>query len=77
MFYTSDLGTANMNRIKDGTEGTVTFGWNGTATGQPKGVLPALITKSEVSAPFDKGIEISMEFAPQGDWVTHPFGGAW
>lgn len=72
MFWNSAGGTAFYGRIQDGDTGTVTFSPNGTAAGNPKGVLGCLVSKASWKVPFDESIMVDIEFKPQGDWISDP-----
>jgi len=72
MFWNQANGTAFYGKIQDGDVGTATFAPNGTTTGNPKAVLPCLVTKASWKVPFDDSIMIDLEFKPQGDWSSDP-----
>ena len=61
------VGTAMLARIAEGLSGSLFWGEQGTTTGLPKWAFPALVSKVSPSIPYDGMIEISIDFAGQGD----------
>lgn len=66
MFSTGTAGTASMNRIKEGSEGTLVWGKEGTATGKGKDGFPALVVSHNDPVPYPDGQEITVTFEGQG-----------
>lgn len=77
MFWNSASGTAFYARFQDGDTGTITFGPNGSATGNPKGALAVIVETASWDVPFDDSIMIDIEFKPQGDWISDPMVTNW
>ncbi len=53
--------------LKPGTQGTLTWGPLGTATGQPRRDFPCFVRTRTRTLPFDDVVSIRAEFAPLGD----------
>jgi hypothetical protein len=51
------------------TEGTLTWGPHGTATGKPKYSVPALVNSREREFPYDGMVTITVEFQAQS-WIS-------
>lgn len=64
--YIGTAGSATWGSAALGASGTLLYGPKGTASGEPKGGFPAVITKQDISAPFDDVVKITMEFQGQG-----------
>jgi hypothetical protein len=65
--FLHDGGTINWTRLKAGTQGTLTWGEAGTATGMPKHTQPAFIDKSRMQSKYDD-VEIwDISFKPMAD----------
>jgi hypothetical protein len=64
-FYDSSQGTAWLN-VTPGTEGTLLFGPQGTASTNPKGGSRAFVSAKSPSIPFNDGVVQSVEFRGQG-----------
>lgn len=64
-------GTAVHAAVKIGTQGTLLWGLEGTATGKPKGGFLATISKSEKSYPFDDVAVIALTFTNAGTAVLY------
>ena len=64
-FYDSAQGTAWLN-VTPGTEGTLLYGPQGTASSNPKGGSRAFVTAKSPSVPFNDGVVQSIEFRGQG-----------
>ena len=60
-----------------GSEGTILYGPEGTATGSPKGGFPCVVKKSDVTVPYDNGVTHSIEFVGQGTELFNPAVDAW
>jgi len=67
-FYDSAQGTAWLN-VTPGTQGTLLFGPQGTASGNPKGGSRAFVTAKSPSIPFNDGVVQSVEFRGQGTMI--------
>jgi hypothetical protein len=65
-FYTGTAGTAVAARLEPGDTGTLLWGPLGSASGKPKWGIHTLVTKVSMPIPFDDGIKVTLEFAPQG-----------
>lgn len=72
-----NLGTAVTNKLQTGTEGTVRWGWDGTATGAEKGSFAAILAKWDTDVPYDDVITIKASFKPKGDYVDNPATAQW
>jgi hypothetical protein len=72
-----NMGTANTYRLRTGAEGTVRWGWDGTAVGSEKGSFAAILAKWDTDIPFDDTITIKASFKPKGDYVDDPATAQW
>lgn len=66
MYTRGTAGTATMNGVKEGTEGTLVWGELGTTAGLPKGGFPALVVSQNKTVPFPDMIEYTISFEGQG-----------
>lgn len=66
-YFKGTNGTAVQARIEQGDTGTLLWGPEGTAAGKPKWGIPALVTKSDYTFPFDNLIKVTTEWQQQGD----------
>lgn len=69
-------GTAIANALKPNTQGTITFGPQGTATGKPKYQIAAVVTSQKIEYAFDAAALYEVEFLGSGSWVID-HGGAY
>lgn len=65
-FYTGTAGTAVQARMIEGNTGTLLWAPEGTAAGKMKWGIPAIVSKYDMSYPFDNGAKITVEFKSQG-----------
>jgi len=65
--FLHDGGTALWEQLDAGVDGTLTWGEAGTASGAPKHVQPAFITKSELDTPYDNLQIWNLEWRPTAD----------
>jgi hypothetical protein len=59
-------GTVTTSRLAEGTEGTLIWSPEGTASGKPKYTIPAISTGAAFSYPFDNKVEFKAEFQQNG-----------
>lgn len=75
------IGTAGAANIGSatvrGTEGTVLYGPNGTATGEPKGGFPAVVKAGNVSFPYDGMATLTVDWNGQGAELFNPAVDTW
>ena len=77
-YYDGTVSSASIGSVMvRGLEGTVRYGPNGTASGEPQGEFPATVKKADVSIPYDNGITISFEFSGQGVEGANPAVDTW
>lgn len=77
-FYRGTAGSAITAVLVEGTEGTIRWGPNGTAAGQPKGEALAYVKKYEhKSGGRSEGQTISVEWGPQGALISDPRSAVW
>jgi hypothetical protein len=69
LFNAGAAGTAMLRRVKEGSEGTLLWAPEGTATGKAKWGLAALVSKVSLKYPFDDAAKITIEFKPQSDLI--------
>ena len=62
----SAAGTAMLAAVKEGTEGTLTWGPLGTTSGLPKSSMACIVSSVSVSLNFDDAVVYSIEFQGQG-----------
>ena len=67
-------GTAVIAALAFGNYGTLTVGVEGTATGKPKIILPAMAQGAVISAPYEDVVEIACDFMQDGTAYTE---GSW
>lgn len=67
-------GTELIAAFAFGNKGTLTAGVEGTATGKPKIILPAMSQGAVVNAAYDSPVEISIEFVQDTGAYTE---GSW
>jgi len=72
-YYRGAAGSAIYAKLIEGNQGTITWGPNGTAAGQPKGIAPVYVQKVDwASGSNDSAQELSVTFGPQGALVSDP-----
>lgn len=69
ILYTGTAGSAVFNVMDLGSEGTVRYYPQGTATGKPKGAFPAIVTKMDLALPYDDAAVLTVEWLGQGDEI--------
>lgn len=69
-------GTALLAKLVEGLQGTVSWGPQGTATGKPKGSFAAWVKSHKPTYPFDKGIEVEVQFQKTGAFISD-YGVTW
>lgn len=57
-------GTALWAALVPGTNGTLTWGEEGTATGKPKHTVVCFVQQRKKSEPYDDIVEITIDFQP-------------
>jgi len=67
-------GTELIAALAFGNKGTLTVGVEGTASGKPKVILPAMSQGAQVNDPYDGVVEISCEFVQDTGTYTE---GSW
>ncbi len=67
--YIGASGTAVAARLEPGDSGTLIWAPLGTATGKPKWGMGVIVTKNNVTYPFDKEVMVSTEFKVKGGIV--------
>lgn len=77
MLSAGTAGTATMNKVIEGTEGTILWGADGTASGKPKGGFPALVVSQNESIPYPDAVEYSVSFEGQGSLAFDPTTATW
>lgn len=70
-------GTTDWYRVREGVEGTLLWGEEGTAAGKPKGGLPVLVEKVDQGLGYEKEVTRKITFAPQGGLVFDPLTDTW
>jgi len=55
--------------ITPGVEGTLLYGPQGTATGDPRGGSRAIVSAKPLSVPFNEGVTRQIEFRGQGTMI--------
>lgn len=66
----SDMGTADMNGLVEGTSGTLTWGEYGTATGKPKHSFAAISLGFSPTVPYNNVVTIDVTWQQNGA-ATH------
>ena len=66
-------GTVMMNALKFGYEGTLVYGWEGTAAGKPKKTIPALCLGASMTPQYNNLIEIACNFQYNGTTTDGSF----
>jgi len=59
-------GTATWGVLSNGTQGTLVYYPQGTASGLPKGGFPAFIANKNHAYPFEGGVTLNVTFMGQG-----------
>ena len=59
-------GTALLTSVKEGTSGTLIWGYEGTATNAPKCTAPAISTGAQMKQAYNGRVEISVEWQQNG-----------
>jgi len=78
LMFEGTAGSATRYALRGGQVGTVNYGPNGTATGQPKGSFRAVVVKAGTTKiDFDKEMMFEVEFEGQGTWISHPDTATW
>lgn len=62
-------GTALAKQLRPNTQGTITFGPQGTATGKPQYQIAAVVTSQKIEYSFDAVALMEVEFLGSGSWV--------
>lgn len=75
--YIGTAGSATWGSADIGKSGTALFGPKGTAAGRPKGGFPAIVTRADLTAPFDNVVKITVEFKGQGMELFNPMKDVW
>ena len=77
--YIGTAGTAvtNQGGVDLGTEGTLIYSPQGTATGKPKGSFPCYVKKADVGFAYDGTAEVKFEFGPQGNETANVLDTVW
>ena len=71
--FDGTAGSATMGSASiRGTEGTLLYGVEGTATGDPKGGFPAVVKSANLSHPYDGMVMVTVVFDPQGAELFNP-----
>lgn len=68
--YNAEDGTAIGGLLVMGAEGTLEIAPSGTATGNPKGQYPVVVTGVSIPIPYDGEVTQSWSFEGNGDPVT-------
>lgn len=63
-------GTAIYAALVEGSQGTLIFGPEGTASGKPKYECVAIITGADKSAPYADVVTRTYSWQKTGDWIT-------
>lgn len=66
----ANQGTMLAAQVIEGTYGTVTFGPQGTVTGKPKGSFAAYVKSHKFVEPFDKAVDIEVQFEKTGPMLA-------
>lgn len=69
--------TATYAAVKEGVSGTLQWGENGTAVGQPKGEWPCLVKTMTTPVEHEGEISISWTFESQGALISDPTSVTW
>jgi hypothetical protein len=69
ILYTGTAGSATFGVLDLGSEGTLRYYPQGTATGKPKGAFPAIVTNVGLALPYDDAAVLTVEWMGQGDEV--------
>lgn len=64
-------GTAVREAVKNGAQGTLTWGPEGTATGQPKYSILAFVNQNNKSVPYDGLVMNDITWQADGDWIEN------
>jgi hypothetical protein len=75
--YIGTAGTASFGSVDIGKEGTLLWGPQGTATGNPKGSWPMIVTNMSITSPFDDVVMLNIEWQGQGAEVSNPLTATW
>lgn len=73
---TGASGTVAEGATQDGTFGTLFWGAQGTATGKPKRGYAAWTKNQKVTIPYDKAIDLEVQFQKSGAWLARS-GSVW
>ena len=77
-YYRGAAGTAVYAVLKEGTEGTIRWGPDGTAAGKPKGEAPVYVSEfKHSSGGLNQAQKISVKFGPQGALTSDPRTDTW
>ena len=60
------LGTALYNALVPGTQGTIVYGEEGSATGKPKHTVAAFVSNRQRGQPYNDIVELSVTFEKNG-----------
>lgn len=72
----SAAGTAMLGAVKEGTEGTLTWGALGTVAGKPKSSFAAIVSSVSAGLNYDDAVVYSIEFQAQGAMIDDELDGA-
>ena len=75
--FIGTAGSAAYTAVALGAEGTLLYGPQGTAVGQPKGGFPAIVSKQNIDLPYDEVVTMTVEFQGQGGEVANPNTDVW
>jgi hypothetical protein len=70
--FIGTAGSAIWGSASLGVGGTLRYAPKGTSAGNPKGEIPVVITKQDVSFPFDDVCMLTVEFTGNGNEVSNP-----
>lgn len=71
LYDTATAGTATATALANGTQGTLDWGPEGTATGKPRYTIPATVTSFNKSYPYDDAISYSVTLTGDGAFSAH------
>jgi hypothetical protein len=70
--YIGTAGSAIWGSVDIGVSGTLLYGPKGTAANNPKGGIPVIVTKHDISMPFDDVVKLTVEFTGRGAEIFNP-----
>lgn len=71
LYDNATAGTAAATALANGTQGTLEWGPEGTATGKPKYTIPATVTSFDKSIPYDDAVSYDVSLTGNGAFTNH------